>query len=584
MTGKPFYHQSFGPNPNSSVARMLNDIYKEFKDYVFASIELQTTYKGLIDTKYQYYDYDANKYGYDFSKVNSKIRELYSEQKYEEIAKINGLIKQAATYRDNLLTSFEENLIKLAGDNEHFRYVAMSNYIKGTDGDDTINGNNANDWIEGGKGNDTINGGDGDDTYVYSKGDGDDIIYDTRGTNKIKFKDVTKNEADFLREGNSLALKIKDTNEKITIYDFFNHNTQATISIFEFADGNTTMANEIRAFNLIGDDGDNSIHGFVSDDTLKGNKGNDKLYGGWGNDTYVFNKGDGKDIIEDSSGLDAIKFENGINPEDVLLTRELGKLVINVVDKDKNPTGDSITVENFFSLSKDIESGAIENIIFSTGEKWGINKILEKAALAATNYKDALYLTSKDDVFDALGGNDEIYGGYGDDALYGNEGNDVLHGDLGNDTLIGGRGNDQLYGESGDDTYIFGRNWGNDTIIENYYDRNNIIKFTDNITKNDLVFNRNDRDLIISDKAGANSICVKDVFYLFYDYAQLNSKISKIVFADGSEILEKDFIDPLLINPTDNDDKLVGAFDANYTIDGKGGNEILLLQIKVMTH
>ena len=575
MTGKPFLQWGTNPNPRPGAASNIVSKFNQFKDYAYASIELQTTYKGLIDTKYQYYDYDANKYGYDFSKVNNKIRELYNEQKYEEIAKINGLIKQAATYRDNLLTSFEENLIKLAGDSEHFGHIAMSRYIKGTDRDDTIKGYNTNDWIEGGKGNDIINGSDGDEVYVYSKGDGNDIIYDTRGTNKIKFKDITKNEVDFLRENNSLVIKIKDINEKTTIYDFFNHSTQANISIFEFADGNTTMANEIRAFNLIGDDGDNSIHGFVSDDTLKGNKGNDKLYGGWGNDTYVFNKGDGKDIIEDSSGLDAIKFENGINPEDVLLTRELGKLIINIVDKDKNSTGDSITVENFFS-SREIESGAIENIIFSTGEKWGINKILEKAALAATNHKDTLYLTSKDDVFDALGGDDEIHGGYGNDTLYGNEGNDVLHGDMDDDTLIGGRGNDQLYGESGDDMYIFGRNWGNDTIIENYYDRNNIIKFTDNITKKDLVFNRNDRDLIISDKAGVNSICVKDVFYLSYDYTQLNSKISKIVFADGSEILEKDFIDPLLINPTDNDDKLVGAFDANYTIDGKGGNDTIV--------
>ncbi|WP_170000940.1 calcium-binding protein, partial [Campylobacter sp. RM16189] len=565
MTGKPFYHKSFGSNPNSSVANMLNDLYKEFKDYAYATIELQTTYKGLIDTKYQYYNYDANKYGYDFSNLNSKIRELYNSQNHEEIAKINGLIKKAAIYRDNLLASFEENLINLTSGNEQFKYVAMSNYIKGTDKGETINGSNAKDWIEGKKGDDYLSGGSGDDVYVYRKGDGSDTIYDPQGANKLKFRDINRDEVDFLRENDYLSIQIKDTNEKITVQNFFNHYTQPAISIFEFADGATVLANEIRAFNLIGDDNDNSIYGFISDDVLKGNKGDDKLYGGQGNDAYVFNRGDGKDTIDDESGQDTIKFEGDITPEDILLTREQDRLIINILDKDKRPTGDSILVTDFFSFSSELGDGNIEKIVFSNGQIWDKNKILEKAKLEATENRDTFYLTSNDDVFDALGGDDEIRGGVGNDTIAGNQGNDTLYGDDGNDTLIGGKGNDKLYGGSGNDTYVYYKGDGNDVIEDTY--GNNIIDFK-NIKFDEIEFLKSNSNLIIKIKENGETITINDILSSRY----MNGDNLTFKFMDERVISIQD-IEFFLIG--DDQNNYLNGYPTSDTIYGKKGNDTI---------
>lgn len=69
------------------------------------------------------------------------------------------------------------------------------------------------------------------------------------------------------------------------------------------------------------------------------------------------------------------------------------------------------------------------------------------------------------DNFNALGGDDTIYGGAGNDTIYGDIGDDFLSGDKGDDTLIGGKGSDTLQGGMGNDTYVFGRGFGNDVIL-----------------------------------------------------------------------------------------------------------------------
>src|SRR5262249_26826664 len=69
-------------------------------------------------------------------------------------------------------------------------------------------------------------------------------------------------------------------------------------------------------------------------------------------------------------------------------------------------------------------------------------------------------------------------GGQGDDkivldssvtlptTLKGGAGNDTIIGSKGRDLIIGGLGDDSLTGGTGEDTYVFGDDWGNDTIEE----------------------------------------------------------------------------------------------------------------------
>jgi Ca2+-binding RTX toxin-like protein len=51
-------------------------------------------------------------------------------------------------------------------------------------------------------------------------------------------------------------------------------------------------------------------------------------------------------------------------------------------------------------------------------------------------------------------------------VLRGGLGDDILKGGPLNDLLDGGAGNDSLSGGAGNDTYVFGENWGSDTIVE----------------------------------------------------------------------------------------------------------------------
>ena len=66
-----------------------------------------------------------------------------------------------------------------------------------------------------------------------------------------------------------------------------------------------------------------------------------------------------------------------------------------------------------------------------------------------------------------------VYGGGGDDTIWANTGGNTLVGDAGNDRLVGasgddvfagGSGNDSMHGGGGDDLFVFGGDWGNDTV------------------------------------------------------------------------------------------------------------------------
>ncbi|MEM9044355.1 MAG: LamG-like jellyroll fold domain-containing protein [Pseudomonadota bacterium] len=75
------------------------------------------------------------------------------------------------------------------------------------------------------------------------------------------------------------------------------------------------------------------------------------------------------------------------------------------------------------------------------------------------------------DVFNAEGGDDVVYGGAGDDTINAGDGNDsvkggygddLIYGGDGNDTMDGGRGSDALFGGDGDDTLIARSDAGED--------------------------------------------------------------------------------------------------------------------------
>ena len=343
LMGEKFVHVSQGANPRGSIAEMLHRLYQEFEDYVYGSLELQTTYKDTIDTEYMYYNHENNSLGYKFEDFNKKVKELYSQGRYEEIIKLVALVKQASVYKPNLQSSFENNLKTLVAGDQYLLTITQSTYIQGTPGNDTLRGNEGNDYIYGGEGNDHLEGGSGDDTYVFGRGDGADTINDNYGNDTIKFKEgISKEDLIFERSGDKLKdliIKIKGTNDSIKLLDVFSGGTGEfariieKINRFEFSDGTSMKFLEIKnSFQdkrdslvdeiIYGLGGENTIYGGAGNDsisatdgndTIYGGAGNDSIYGGWGNDIIYGGSGndriaggDGDDILEGGAGDDIL--------------------------------------------------------------------------------------------------------------------------------------------------------------------------------------------------------------------------------------------------------------------------------------
>ena len=167
-------------------------------------------------------------------------------------------------------------------------------------------------------------------------------------------------------------------------------------------------------------------------------------------------------------------------------------------------------------------------------------------------------------------GNDRLYGKNGNNILAGGAGNDYLYGREGDDTLEGGTGDDYLSGEDGSDVYLFGRNFGKDTISD--YNRtkgsSDTIRFTDGQVQEDFTFTRSLHDLFITAKDGSGSI---QVHYYFDNDAKGGHQIDRIEFADGSSLNVED-VKKLVMQSTDGDDRLF-AYSSGSTLDGGKGND-----------
>jgi len=69
---------------------------------------------------------------------------------------------------------------------------------------------------------------------------------------------------------------------------------------------------------------------------------------------------------------------------------------------------------------------------------------------------DEVRMLEGDDLYDAAGGADIVFGDAGDDSIFGGSGADTLHGDAGADSLMGDSGADFLRGGGGADTLLGG--------------------------------------------------------------------------------------------------------------------------------
>lgn len=620
LTGKPFFQIRWGANPGPNASNRVNDKINTFKRYVYASIELQTTYSDLnLDMEQMSLGENGN-LSYKFNALNFKLMQLYKDGKHNEIIKLISIVRDASAYKLIFQENLRANLLNFCGNDDKLLSLCLDTYINGTNSDDVINGNSEGNFINGGKGNDTLYGGYGNDTYGFARGDGDDTVYDMAGEDKIKFKEgIVPNDVSFTRELDKLIISIKSNTEansdSITIQNFFSVNPEIgnnTVRTITFADGTVYDFNKILELTPLsstdkddklyltdgndtfdagfgndeiwggnGDDiinggeGDDTLYGNDGNDTLIGGKGNDTLNGGYGDDTYIFNKGDGVDTIVNWSGNDTIKF-NDFSSGDISLKQEFKDIIIT-----SKVSNDKIIVKDFYDYNGKVIS-SVKKIIFKDNSVWDYQTIINNSSIKATEESDKFYLGDKDDIFDALGGNDEIYGQYGNDILSGGTGSDLLDGGIGNDTLIGGKDDDILNGGYGDDTYIFNKGDGNDTITDNQ--GTDTIKFGEGISKEDLIVKRvarmDDRtgrkeysDISMSFKNSPNdSITMQNV--IDSNKNRDNNIIENFEFANGEKLSFED-IKKLSLIGTDSSENIVGFVHENNIIKGEGGDDKL---------
>ncbi|WP_333804286.1 calcium-binding protein [Sulfurospirillum sp.] len=394
---------------------------------------------------------------------------------------------------------------------------------------------------------------------------------------------------------------------------------------------NTTKSLTIDAIALLATITDSMSHDLIqqtmtSGIDFTGSKGDDKLevtgnslvLGNSGNDiiqshdsanqTYLFRKGDGKDILFDAGGNDTLRFDKDIIKDDIVLSKEGFDLLLSLKD-----STDSVRVKDWF-----LNANRIENIVLGDGIALNVTTILQQ--FSVTENADVIDLDNQDNTIDALGGNDtvrsfggndtlsagsgndSIYAGSGDDKLYGNEGNDVLSADsgddklvgnegddtldagIGNDTLTGGVGADTLYGGSGNDLYLYSKGDGKDILSDESGE--DTLRFSEGITKDDLIAKANGNDLIIGIKEEGKTFDQLTDTVTIKNYLS-SGKLEHLLLNDGTSLAldelqrgseESDYLvygnEASTVNALDGNDTIITGSGADI-IDGGSGNDTI---------
>ena len=401
--------------------------------------------------------------------------------------------------------------------------ITGTNMAAGGYNDDTLSNATGNTVFSGGRGSDAITASGGGNSYLFSRGDGNDVIVDTSlgdgffAQNRLVLGNgIDSADLVLVRNGNDLFVRLPASGDEIKIVNqyanagidtlqFSDETTwdRAAIDLHvnreltEGADTYTGTGNADTVYALGGNDivrgmagndfidagaGADNLYGGNENDALLGGAGNDSLYGEGGNDfldggadndsltggagadVYLYGKGSGRDTISNNDS-DAL----GTQPDTIRLAPGIGiddialsRSTDDLVITIKD-TQESLTVRYYFSTDA-TTSYAVENIEFANGIVWDIPVVKSKVIGGTLGNDRLLGYDNSDDVLSGEEGSDQLYGYGGNDSLRGGNGVDTLYGGNGSDLLSGGFGDDTLYGGAGSDTFLFNLGDGRDTI------------------------------------------------------------------------------------------------------------------------
>ncbi len=527
---------------------------------------------------------------------------------------------------DNVQGGDGKDTIKGGAGNDTLYGGNENDSLQGDEHDDSLEGGAGADTLDGGVGNDRLIGGAGADLYLFGIGSGGDLIWEgseniSSDQDTVQFGEgIRPSDLTLVRYLTSLRITINGRSDQLQIMDFFTTDgrPKSVVERFVFADGKTWDSAFIRSAVLAPTEGDDQLHGYVSNDTisggggrddilgfggddvidggngwdlisgddghdkLNGGGGHDGLYGGAGNDTldggsendyllgdvgadvYLFGKGSGQDTVqnEDNDALgvnaDTIQFAAGINPSDVLLARQYSEQITwqnnDLVIRIKG-VDDSLRILNYFNADGK-SSSVVERLRFADDTVWDYATVKSKIS-TTTPAGISLSGTSA---------NDNLVGGQGPDTLAGGDGSDNLNGGAGNDLLDGGSGND---------TYVFGNGSGQDTIdaFDGTADKIDVIQLGAGLLTSDVKVKRSVDDLVLSIIGSFDSLRVKNYFL---DEGASGYQVEQIKFV-GGEIWGVNEIKTKVLMGTNGDDSIMGYADSDSLVVG-GGNDVVHAQ------
>lgn len=437
----------------------------------------------------------------------------------------------------------EESIILDGEYREAHLWGSGNTYALGTSADEHFNGNEGDNTFAGGGGDDSFyDDHNTNETYIYNINNGHDHIHDVGGVDRIIFgQEIYASSTRFERIENNLEISFYDREGGITIQNYF-LNDDYKIEYFEFYDGevltditdrlkgiapneNYVLPEDSDVENIrMNGDGNISVTGNSSDNYIEGNSGNNTFEGKGGNDvlvdyaggddTYIYNIGDGYDVIEDIGGYDTIRFGSEVTLENLAFMKTETDLNIWF----HNIENDGLSIRDYFSNpEKKIER-------FELADGTVITDI--------TNYITGI--GSEDNIVLPEGVSQAHLWGQNNTSATGNDMDNWMGGNEGDNTVTGGKGNDYLYDDQGgNDTYVYNLGDGWDCI--NDWGGYDTIKFGENISVQNLVFMRNEGDLLIQFRDNNGEYVEGEIRIESYFYDD-NKRIERIEFADGSTI------------------------------------------------
>jgi len=136
----------------------------------------------------------------------------------------------------------------IAGKNDRLYGGDGNDTLIGADGVSYLYGGDGEDILVGGRGNDFLEGGHGDDTYLFSPGDGQDVIRETSGFDRVLFDGgLGVLDVAFFRNGNHLEIGYGSGADKVTVSNHFAHTNYRVEEVHLTDDGAYLTSSDIDA-------------------------------------------------------------------------------------------------------------------------------------------------------------------------------------------------------------------------------------------------------------------------------------------------------------------------------------------------